>query len=61
MTSGGDWENLFVGKVGLHHLDRVKTDLQLNKLRRPSVVPEFLKRERKKTEMWDLVSSLVSA
>lgn len=61
ITDGGDWENLFVGKVGLHHLDRVKADLQLNKLRRPSVVPDFLKRERKKTELWDLVSSLVSA
>lgn len=59
IRGGGDWETLFVGKVGLHHLERVRKDLETNSLKRPSVIPSFLKQEPRKSEIWDLVSSLV--
>jgi uncharacterized protein (TIGR02421 family) len=59
VSEGGDWRSLFLGKVGLHHLSRVKQELEIGALKEPSVLPGFLDQPPVRGEMWSLVSGLV--
>ncbi len=57
----GDLRPLFVGKVGFEHLDLVNEAVEAGHLKAPPLIPDFLNAEPPKSEVWDLLRSLVGA
>lgn len=58
MTSDGKWDELYLGKVGLQHLQELRLGLASGLIQPAPILPGFVNEQAQKGELWNMVEKL---